>query len=91
MTEDQIREALNAHWRASAVGDANAEHDIYDDDAICEYPSQASASLGEAICRPCAVTTPAGHRASTSSASSEMAISGLRNTQSPTKGDRHIP
>jgi hypothetical protein len=38
MEEEQIREALNAHWHASAVGDANAEHNIYDDDAICDYP-----------------------------------------------------
>ena len=29
MQEEQIRTALNAHWHASAVGDANAEHDIY--------------------------------------------------------------
>jgi hypothetical protein len=28
MEEEQIREALNAQWHASAVGDANAEHDI---------------------------------------------------------------
>jgi hypothetical protein len=35
MQEEQIRAVLNAHWHASAVGDANAEHDIYDDDAIC--------------------------------------------------------
>ena len=27
MQDEQIRAALNAHWRASAVGDANAEHD----------------------------------------------------------------
>ena len=33
MPEEQIREALNAHWRASAAGDADAEHDSYDDDA----------------------------------------------------------
>ena len=26
---EQIRTALNAHWHALAVGDANAEHDIY--------------------------------------------------------------
>ena len=38
MQEEQIRTALNTHWHASAVGDANAEHDIYDDDAICDYP-----------------------------------------------------
>ncbi|HXH68462.1 MAG TPA: hypothetical protein VNI81_14755 [Candidatus Limnocylindrales bacterium] len=38
MQEEQIRAALNARWQASAAGDANAEHDIYDDDAICDYP-----------------------------------------------------
>ena len=36
--EEEIREALNTHWQASAAGDANAEHDIYDDAAICDYP-----------------------------------------------------
>ena len=39
MQEEQIRKALKTHWHASAVGDANAEHDIYDDDAICDYVS----------------------------------------------------
>jgi hypothetical protein len=29
MEEQQIRDALNAHWQASATGDANAEHNIY--------------------------------------------------------------
>ncbi|KXV16787.1 hypothetical protein CR51_00515 [Caballeronia megalochromosomata] len=38
MHEEQIREALNAHWRASADGNLDAEHEIYDDDAICDYP-----------------------------------------------------
>jgi hypothetical protein len=46
MEEGQIREALNAHWHASAVGDANAEHDIYDDDAICDYPQSSERILG---------------------------------------------
>lgn len=36
--DDQILAALDAHWRASAAGDADAEHDIYADDAICDYP-----------------------------------------------------
>jgi hypothetical protein len=31
--------AQKTYWHASAVGDANAEHDIYDDDAICDYVS----------------------------------------------------
>ena len=37
LQEEQIREALNTHWRASAAGDANAERDIYHDDAVCDY------------------------------------------------------
>jgi hypothetical protein len=32
MQGEQMREALNLHWRASAAGDSNTEHDIYDDD-----------------------------------------------------------
>ena len=46
MQEEQIREALNAHWHASAAGDANAEHDIYDDDAICDYPQSGERIFG---------------------------------------------
>jgi hypothetical protein len=54
MQEEQIRAAPNAHWHASAAGDANAEHDICDDDAICDYPQSGERILGGAICRPCA-------------------------------------
>jgi ketosteroid isomerase-like protein len=38
MQDEQIRAALDRHWHASAVGDANAEHDIYADDVVCDYP-----------------------------------------------------
>ncbi|MGF7080754.1 nuclear transport factor 2 family protein [Mucilaginibacter sp. UYCu711] len=44
--EVQIREALNAHWQASATGDVNAEHDIYDDNAICDYPQSGERIIG---------------------------------------------
>ncbi len=44
--EEQIRTALHTHWRASASGDANAEHDIYADDAICDYPQSGERILG---------------------------------------------
>jgi len=44
--EEQIREALDAHWQASAAGDATAEHDIYHDDAICDYPQSGERILG---------------------------------------------
>jgi hypothetical protein len=46
MQEEPIREALNKHWQASAAGDANAEHDIYTDDAICDYPQSGERILG---------------------------------------------
>jgi hypothetical protein len=46
MEEDQTREALNAHWRAPAVGGASAEHGIYDENAICEYPQSGERILG---------------------------------------------
>ena len=44
--DEQIREALNKHWQASEAGDANAEHDIYADDAICDYPQSGERILG---------------------------------------------
>ncbi|MFM0594379.1 MULTISPECIES: nuclear transport factor 2 family protein [Burkholderiaceae] len=46
MQEEQLREALNAHWRASAAGDLDAEHAIYADDAICDYPQSGERILG---------------------------------------------
>ncbi len=46
MDEEQIREALNAHWRASAAGDVDAEHAIYDEEVLCEYPQSGERILG---------------------------------------------
>ena len=46
MQEAQIREVLVAHWQASAAGDADAEHNIYDDNVICDYPQSGERILG---------------------------------------------
>src|ERR1700742_1702595 len=46
MQEEQIRELLNKHWQASAAGNVNTEHDIYDDNAICDYPQSGERILG---------------------------------------------
>ncbi len=46
MQEEQMREALNKHWQASASGDINAEHEIYADDTICDYPQSGERILG---------------------------------------------
>jgi hypothetical protein len=43
---DPRLEALNAHWRASAAGDCEAEHAIYDENAICDYPQSGERILG---------------------------------------------
>lgn len=46
MESEQIHQALLEHWRASASGDVDAEHDIYDDDAVCDYPQSHERILG---------------------------------------------
>jgi hypothetical protein len=38
MDDRAVREALERHWQASDTGDFKAEHDIYRDDAVLEYP-----------------------------------------------------
>ena len=38
MNDPQIRAALERHWAASAAGNQDAEHEIYADDTILEYP-----------------------------------------------------
>jgi hypothetical protein len=46
MQDEQVRAALNAHWQASAAGDLSAEHAIYAEDAICDYPQSGERILG---------------------------------------------
>jgi hypothetical protein len=46
MPDEPIPAALNHHWQASAAGDVNAEHDIYDDHVICDYPQSGERIVG---------------------------------------------
>jgi hypothetical protein len=46
MNDPEIQAALNRHWAASASGDQNAEHDIYADDVVCDYPQSGERILG---------------------------------------------
>jgi len=49
MTSDtRIRAALEEHWRASESGDITAEHAIYADDAILDYPQSGERFRGRA-------------------------------------------
>ena len=46
MEERAIRTALERHWVASAAGDQDAEHAIYANDAICDYPQSGERIIG---------------------------------------------
>jgi hypothetical protein len=46
MDEHEIREALNRHWAASDANDFDVEHDIYQDDAVLEYPQSGERIRG---------------------------------------------
>jgi hypothetical protein len=38
VTTGGLQALLEQHWAASAAGDVVAEHDIYDENVLCEYP-----------------------------------------------------
>jgi hypothetical protein len=46
MDEAKIREALDRHWAASDANDFVAEHDMYRDDAVLEYPQSGERIRG---------------------------------------------
>jgi hypothetical protein len=46
MDEKRIREALDRHWAASDANEFEAEHDIYRDDAVLEYPQSGERLRG---------------------------------------------
>ena len=67
MYDREIRAALERHWEASRAGDQDAEHEIYHEDAVVEYPqsgervrgrhnvlspSQPASDQAVGLCRP---------------------------------------
>ena len=46
MGDREIGAALQRHWTASAAGNQDAEHEIYHDDAIVEYPQSGERIRG---------------------------------------------
>lgn len=46
MEDQEIRAALDRHWAASDANDFEAEHDIYRDDAVLEYPQSGERIRG---------------------------------------------
>ena len=46
MHDDDIRDALQRHWAASDANDFAAEHEIYDERAVLEYPQSGERLRG---------------------------------------------
>jgi ketosteroid isomerase-like protein len=46
MEDGEIRSLLDRHWAASDTGDIEAEHEIYRDDAVLEYPQSGERIRG---------------------------------------------
>jgi ketosteroid isomerase-like protein len=44
--DHEIRAGLNQHWAASDANDFEAEHLIYHDDAVLEYPQSGERTRG---------------------------------------------
>ena len=86
MQEEKIREALNKHWQASAAGDANAEHDIYDENAICDYPQSGERILGRSNLQALRSHHPGKPAGFNVKRILGKVTSRSRNTQSPTRG-----
>src|SRR5437868_15434897 len=46
MDDPRIRAALRRHWEASDAGDFAAEHEIYREDAVLDYPQSGERIRG---------------------------------------------
>ena len=46
MEDREMRAALNRHWAASDANDFEAEHQIYREDAVLEYPQSGERIRG---------------------------------------------
>ena len=46
MRDHDLRAALQRHWAASDSDDFDAEHEIYEDDAVLEYPQSGERIRG---------------------------------------------
>lgn len=46
MDDDKVRELLKQHWKASDESDFDAEHKIYHEDAVLDYPQSGERVRG---------------------------------------------
>ncbi len=62
MDENQTREALNRHWAASNANEFDVEHDIYQEDAVLEYPQSGERISGRRNIQASRVAQPNSKR-----------------------------
>jgi hypothetical protein len=62
MAENDIREALDRHWAASDANEFEAEHDIYREDAVLEYPQSGERIRGRRNIQASRVAQPNSKR-----------------------------
>jgi hypothetical protein len=62
MDENEIRDALDRHWAASDANDFAAEHDIYREDAVLEYPQSGERIRGRHNIRASREAQPSAKR-----------------------------
>lgn len=58
MGDEEIRAALDHHWAASDANDFDAEHRIYRDDAVLEYPQSGERIRGRSNIRASRAAQP---------------------------------
>lgn len=62
MSDDDVRAALQRHWAASDANDFAAEHEIYADDAVLEYPQSGERLRGRERIRASRAAQPSEKR-----------------------------
>ena len=62
MNETEIRKALERHWAASDASDFEIEHDIYQEDAVLEYPQSGERIRGRRNIQASRVAQPSAKR-----------------------------
>ena len=62
MEDREIRAALDAHWTASDANDFEAEHEIYREDAVLEYPQSGERIRGRHNIQASRVAQPSSKR-----------------------------
>ena len=88
MEDHDIRAALDRHWAASDANDFEAEHQIYREDAVLEYPQSGERIRGRRNIQASRCCSAESESASQCGGYSALPTSGSLNSSSPTMHGR---